>query len=199
MQLKDKAVSVIIPAAGFSARMGCDKALLPSLNGGSFAANLVRKYRESGVEKIVLVLGNQFDQSKLEKDRFEIVINDQPELGRSHSILLGMRKLQPGSNCFIHNIDNPFMEAGLFDALLGAGHDGSYTVPVCDGKGGHPVLIGSRIADYIRNCSEIPDFREILRLFGREEVSYPDKRILWNINTPRDYKKYLASAEPFPL
>jgi len=37
-----------------------------------------------------------------------------------------------------------------------------------------------------------PDFREILSQFPVTEVPYSDPGILWNINTPEEYAKYLA-------
>jgi len=92
--------NVILLAAGNSARMGMDKALLPAGNGLSFAGNLAGKYREAGAGKILLLVNHRLDQSKLLPGNIETVVNHQPELGRGWSVQLGLRNLPEGSCCF---------------------------------------------------------------------------------------------------
>ena len=117
-------------------------------------------------------------------------MNRNLENGRSWSIHLGLQQVLPGAACFIQNIDNPFLGKLLLEKLLSAVPADGYSVPVYKGRGGHPMLLGSGVADTLRRWSGLTDFREELRRFNRIEVPYPDERILWNINTPEDYKEF---------
>ncbi len=190
--LKIGDISVIIPAAGNSGRMGSDKALLPAGTGLNFAANLVDNYFEYGVQFIILVVNENLDQVQLTPGAYITVINSQLELGRSWSIQLGIQQLPEGSSCFIQNIDNQFIEHELLEILLAKLKPDCYVIPVFKGRGGHPILLGSKIVQHIRKSINVPDFRQLLNLFERIEVPYPDERILWNINTPEDYNKWFA-------
>jgi CTP:molybdopterin cytidylyltransferase MocA len=183
-------VSVIIPAAGNSGRMGFDKALLTFPAGLNFADHLGTVYHAFGAEPVVLVVNRTFDRSKVDPGLFVFVANEHVEKGRSYSIRLGIKKITAGSVCFIHNVDNPFADLLLFDLLLAAVSPDGYVVPVCDGRGGHPVLLGSNVVEYLRK-SEIPaDFRMALQQFRRMEIPFMDERILRNINTPADYEEF---------
>jgi molybdenum cofactor cytidylyltransferase len=186
--------SVIIPAAGQSIRMGIDKALLPFGNGTCFAENIMTCFSQSGCNKIVLVIKQAQDISVLKDLEFITVINDNIKLGRSYSIYLGLQSVPEGNSCFIHNIDNPFLELPLLDCLLEEVRNEGYAVPVWKGKSGHPVILGKGVADHIRRQPCTMDFREQLKGFSRIEVPYHDKRILWNINTPGDYLQFVKEA-----
>jgi len=183
-------VSVIIPAAGNSGRMGSDKALLTFPAGLNFADHLGTAYRTFGAESVVLVINGDLDRSRVDQGLFVCVINEHVEKGRSYSIRLGIEKISAGQACFIHNVDNPFADPFLFDVLLAALIPDGYVVPVCDGRGGHPVLLGGIMVEYLRK-SEVPaDFRMVLQKFRRKEIPFKDERILWNINTPADYELF---------
>lgn len=190
MTVKKPSVSVIIPAAGESFRMGSDKALLTYSPASNFADHLIHAYREFGADPVVLVVNRQFDASRLKAVPSVCMENEHVDRGRSWSIKLGIRKIPAGNACFIHNVDNPYAEMTLLETLLKAMSPDRYVVPVYDGKGGHPVLLGSRIVEHLRNTTIPEDFRKTLELFQRTEVPFPDERILLNINTPSDYKNF---------
>lgn len=180
-------VSVIIPAAGLSGRMGKDKALLPYGKGLCFAENLIKSFSLYGCKPVVFVVNEALDTAQLRNCDFIPVINRNLNLGRSYSIHRGLQLIPAGNSCFIHNIDNPFIEKKLLGNLLEAIDDVGYTVPIFEGKRGHPVLLGKSVTDHLRKQPFPMDFREELKKFPRIEVPYSDKRILWNINTPEDY------------
>jgi CTP:molybdopterin cytidylyltransferase MocA len=184
--------SAIIPAAGTSGRMGHDKALLPIGNGMTFSEHLVNCFLEYGCKPVVLVVNEQFDTTPFQEENQLIVVNRHLGKGRTWSVHLGLKQLPEGCSCFIQNVDNPFLEPGLLDKLLASvNHDG-YAVPVCQGHGGHPILLGHTMVDLLRRrLRDSGDFRQALQRFARVEVPYPDERILSNINTPVDYGEFL--------
>ena len=183
--------SAIIPAAGNSGRMGCNKAFLQTREGLTFARHLVNFFELYGCKPVILVVNDQFCLTGFHGENMSTVINHEPEKGRSRSIHLGIQRVPQGRACFIQNIDNPFVEPGLIDRLAVPLTPDGYSVPVYDGHGGHPVLLGSKVVDFLRHQTGSYDFREVLQLFNRVEIPFPDERILWNINTPDDYKEFI--------
>jgi CTP:molybdopterin cytidylyltransferase MocA len=184
-------LSALIPAAGNSGRMGRDKALLQAGNGLTFVKNLVTLFGQYGCDPVILVVNEQFDPSPFRAENIITVVNRNTEKGRSWSICLGLEQVPGGRACFIQNIDNPFAGPGLLDVLVKAMTPDGYMVPQCNGRGGHPILLGSEVADDLRQQKEFTDFRFELQRFNRVEVPYNDERILWNINTPDEYKEFL--------
>jgi CTP:molybdopterin cytidylyltransferase MocA len=140
----------------------------------------------------VLVVNEQFDFTPVREENMVTVVNRHTELGRSWSIYLALEKVPAGSACFLQNIDNPFIEPGLLDALLEAMTPGGYVIPLCNGRGGHPILLGNKVVDYLRQQRGLTDLRQALKQFNKVEVPYNDERILWNINTPDDYNEFLC-------
>lgn len=191
----DSPFSVVIPAAGLSGRMGRDKALLPYGDGLSFAEFIISCFVVYGCNPVVLVINKTFDPAQLKNCDFLPVINHKLNLGRSYSIHLGLQFIPKGTSCFIHNIDNPFLEKQLLDNLLEAADDNRFAVPVFEGKRGHPLLLGKRVTEYLRDQPYLMDFREELKGFSRVEVPYPDKKILLNINTPEDYAQFTEESQ----
>jgi molybdenum cofactor cytidylyltransferase len=183
-------LSALIPAAGLSGRMGKDKAMLPCGNGLCFAENLINCFSNYGCNPVVLVVNETFNSAQLRSCDFIPVINHNLDLGRSYSIHLGVQVIPKGTSCFIHNIDNPFLEKQLLESLMEAIEPDSYAVPVFKGRRGHPVLLGKSAAEHLRKQPFSMDFREELKKFPGIEVPWPDKRVLWNINTPEDYIRF---------
>jgi CTP:molybdopterin cytidylyltransferase MocA len=171
--------------------MGTDKALLTNANGMTFAGNLLNCFSLFGCNPVVLVVNEQFNSSLFNVENLKIIINHQLEKGRAWSIHLGFKQVPEGDACFIQNIDNPCIEPGLLDLLLDSVTPDSYVVPMYNRHGGHPILLGSKIVAFFRSQSDIPDFRQALQCYSRTEISYPDERILWNINTPAEYQRYI--------
>ena len=186
--------SVVIPAAGNSERMGRQKALLPYGNGFSFAEHLTVGFSNFGCNPVVIVVNQEFDSTTLHEENLIIVVNHHVEKGRSHSIHLGLQHIPEGVACFIHNIDNPFPLPRLLRKLLKAVPPEGYAMPVNQNIGGHPILLGRGVVDFLRNHTTPSDFRQILQRYTRVEVPCTDKKILWNINTPEEYQRFILST-----
>ena len=126
------------------------------------------------------------------------MVNRQVELGRSHSIHLGLQHVPEGVSCFIHNIDNPFPGLSLLALLCEAVKDHGYAVPVHLGRGGHPILLGKNVTEKLRSRHDPGDFRQALEAFERIAVPCSDARILMNINTTEEYQRFLSSTGDTP-
>ena len=183
--------SALILAAGASARMGADKALLPFDNVLTFSNYLVNSYIEALARPVILVVNESYINSDPLPGMAKVVINREVELGRSHSIRLGIINVPGGNACFIQNVDNPYIDQELLKLMLSRLQPDSFVVPVVTGRGGHPVLLGPQIVDYLKSFAEWCDFRSVLNDFVRIAVPWNNERILWNINTPEDYKGFI--------
>ena len=192
---KSPGVAAIITAAGNASRMGVPKAGLKHKSGHSFAKFLLTSYLEFGCGPVILIVNPAFNPTEFETGMQKVIVNEHPEQGRSHSIHLGISQVPAGFACFIHNVDNPYLEPGLFSGLMENLQPASYTVPVFNGRGGHPVLLGSLVVAALAKLGKIENFRLALKDFPRNEFLHHDERILLNINTPEDYQIYLKNHQ----
>jgi molybdenum cofactor cytidylyltransferase len=185
--------SALILAAGSSGRMGTDKAMLLYDRDVTFSNHLVDRYCEAKADQVLLVVNDKFIQNSEYPSNVRVIINKNVELGRSHSMSMGIEKVIPGNACFIQNIDNPYLDNVLLGKMLEMLQEESYVVPMCGERGGHPILLSPQISDYIRQINVWNDFREILNHFNRIQFSWEDDRILLNINTPEEYDLFVKS------
>lgn len=187
---------VIILAAGMSDRMGFPKPFLKWDKHTTFIEKIISEYSSFEAGQIIVILnkeGYRHIQTELPylAEYCEIVINNSTERGRFSSIKLGIEKLPGNVPCYIQNVDNPFVTAGLLDMMDDHAEPGSYVVPVFNGKGGHPVLIGQKVVDEIFALDyNDRDMKELLKKYKRIEVESSDVNILANINSVDEYNKY---------
>lgn len=156
-------------------------------------------YRECAVNNLVVVLNKKFsippwDQfTEPVKEHANIVLNEQVDFGRMHSILLGLERIKNADFIFIHNVDNPFIEPKQVISLMEHHSPTGYTKPTFKGKGGHPVLISNQIAQYILiEGAKFKTLKEVLIQFPARKVEFNNPNILMNINTDSDYKKAIS-------
>ncbi len=185
---------VLILAGGKSERMNYPKAFL-LVEGKTFLKKIVDEYYNAGVKNICVVLNSDFCNAEWEKYvepvklRATIIKNSESELGRFHSLKLGIKKMLNLDFCFIQNIDNPLVSKDVIKSLIGSSNSDGYSSPKFLKKNGHPVLISKKIIYYLDN---LPDgnfnLRTILSEFIKQEVEVKSNTILLNINTIDDYK-----------
>jgi len=185
-------ISAVIPAAGLSQRMGSAKTTLTTEKKLTFAGHLVDVFTAFGCNPVIMVVNEEFNPATCPTGDAIIVLNRRLDKGRSWSILLGLKRVPEYHACFIQNVDNPFLELSLLEVLAGAVTGNSHVMPIFQGHGGHPLLLGSEVVDHLRNMDELPDFRQELKSFAGYKIPYHDERILLNINTPADYRAYIG-------
>lgn len=195
-----KKIGAIILAGGNSQRMGFPKPFLLYLNRQTFVKKIIGAYQ--GVcDSIILVLNKQY--FFLIKNNFavlsptcKVMYNSRPSLGRIHSIKLGLNHLKNADFCFIQNCDAPFVNKRILMQLLRSKNKKAYTKPVCEGKGGHPILIPKKIIQELLrlNSCDIP-LKDILKKFPVVEVKTKSRKVLIDINTPEEYKQWFLRNE----
>ena len=197
-------VSVIILAAGHSERMKTPKPFLLFDEKRSFLDKITKTYISAGIQDIILVISpvieervRQVLKRNYPAKHIRIVVNPFQERGRFYSFQLGLDKAG-SSNCFLQNIDNPFVTGKLLIAMGKLIRQGYCVVPVFGDKKGHPVLVSAEVVNHCRKLEGYEyNIREQLAKFPEIKLEWRDENILANINSADQYKKYFTSCEVF--
>ncbi len=193
----------IILAAGESKRMGTPKQLLP-WGETTVLQRIIDAAAASRLERVILVLGAHIEAITdriTVPAKFLCVTNEAYREGMASSLKCGIRNAPAEANGFMLILgDQPLLEKTLIDRLIEAHHSaGGITIPVCDGRRGHPVIFGAR---YRAELLAIGDqgAREVVRRHHDEiaEVPVNSLHILTDMDTPEDYRKIRAQAAGHP-
>jgi molybdenum cofactor cytidylyltransferase len=188
-------IAALIPAAGFSTRMGSFKPLLP-LGHGTVIERVISLFRTQGVKDIVVVLGYEASRlaATVESLGVRWVMNEDYEKDMFSSVKIGVRHFHIGTRAFfLLPVDFPLVRpetlTTLANAFLTSGLD--VCRPVYQKKYGHPPLISTGLIDDLTHHQEPGGMRSFLsRYEGRTlAVECDDPGILINLNSWQDYEK----------
>jgi len=196
-----QSTGVIILAAGISERMGSDKLCLKLPSGETFLSYLLSAYQRFGCTPCIVVVNQKTQPHALQIIKSgsvpaTVVVNPNPEAGRFLSLQMGLQALKNPTGVFLQNIDNPFVNEELLQHLIANSNAGDFVVPVYGIKGGHPVLLNPKVVNSILlHPDPHTPLNGFLKNFQKAILSTSDRRILTNINTPDDYREYLAEQQ----
>jgi molybdenum cofactor cytidylyltransferase len=199
----------VILSAGFSTRMGRDKALLPwpPVAEGTPAANtflgatidLLQAY----ADLVIVVAGKNAPHITpvVYAHGGFLTVNRQPELGQFSSLQAGLQAVlnQGRDAAFVALIDRPpalpRTVKALREAFLYADPDVWAVVPEVMRGGqsvhGHPILIGREMITALLSAPVTSNARDVEHQY-QEHVHYvpvDDPRLGVNIDTPEDYAR----------
>jgi len=195
MTIKNKKYSAIILSAGKSTRMGLPKFSLKFNSTTTFLENIINAYKSFGCEEIVVVLNPEgatlLEQLNLNIPlEVKVVINQHPEWERFYSLKLGAKGLKNITPTFVSNIDNPFVDSDILQALALSIQKADYTYPSIKGKGGHPILLSEKIiGDLTTESKDEIHLKEYLGRYSKFAVEVDDEKIFLNINTDDEYRR----------
>lgn len=203
----------MVLAAGFSTRMGRDKALLPwpPVAEGTPVANTFLgaaiDLLQPFTDLVIVVAGKNattVGPVTYAHGAF-LVVNPAPELGQFSSLRLGLREvLNHGRDAaFLTLVDRPpalpVTIGKLRDAFLNAGPDVWAVAPQVQTGGdwihGHPILVGREMIEAFLRAPLDTNARDLMHLRQRhiEYVAVEDSRVVANIDTPEDYERLSQS------
>ena len=138
----------IILAAGESKRMGTPKQLLP-WGETTVLQRIIDAAAASRLERVILVLGANTEAIAdriTVPAKFLCVTNEVYREGMASSLKCGIRNAPAEANGFMLILgDQPLLEKTLIDRLIEVHYSvGGITIPVCDGRRGHPVIFSAR-------------------------------------------------------
>ncbi len=193
--------SAVVLAAGFSARMGSPKLALAYDAKRSFVEQCARVFSGFGCTEVAIVVNTsgvewiQGNRISLPPRSF-LAVNPQAHSGRFSSLQTGLSALKDTQRVFVHNVDNPFVKAGVLQVLAQKAGAADCINPVYLGRLGHPVLIGQHPAREILSCgSRDLHLREVLDNYSNLMVSVDDPGILANINSPADVLRWFGQGQ----
>lgn len=191
--------------------MGTLKALL-DWQGRSLIIHQIVALREAGADEVVVVLGHRADELQARiganRDVYELgkvrcVVNEDYALGKTTSIKTGLWALGPPgddeASIAMLNVDQP-RSASLIGRIFRAHHearDRLITIPTCEGKGGHPIVVSRRLyGELIAIDEQTQGMRAVTERHRdatqRVELGAPE--LLWDVNTPEQYQAALRAA-----
>lgn len=187
-------IGAVIVAAGMSSRMGDFK---PMLNIGSIsiAQRIVATFHQAGVERIVVVTGYNAQQLERHLANNGIVFLRNENYAATQmfdSARIGLSYLKDKCDRILFTpVDIPLFTAMTVATLLQS--KAELACPVCMGKTGHPLLIGSSLLDAILADAGEGGLQGAIRRCGAEMTKIPvdDAGILHDADTPEDYRALL--------
>jgi molybdenum cofactor cytidylyltransferase len=189
----------VILAAGGSSRMGRDKALLPWNGTTSLSAAIERLKPHTQLVIVIAGANAKVLAPEVYARGAFLVVNPEPERGQFSSLRVGLHEvLNRGRDAAVVTlVDRPPASAPTMDALMAAftkhfeGDDGTWAVvPQCEGKHGHPIVIGREMIEAFLRADAASTARDVEHANQAhiEYVAVQDANVIANINTPEDYQ-----------
>jgi molybdenum cofactor cytidylyltransferase len=139
------AVRAVILAAGTSSRIGEQKLLM------EFRGRTLIEYpiAASQAWKPIVVAGPEVARYLAGRTDVEVLLNDAPDRGMSHSLALANRAVPAGVALIVLLGDKPLIGKALIESICGAADDADVVFPVHEGAPGHPVRLSPRARRFI--------------------------------------------------
>ena len=197
-----KNIVALIPAAGYSSRMGLFKPLLP-VGSSLVIEKAVRTFQEAGIADIYVVVGYKADLliPVLKRLDVQIVMNPDFQRGMYTSVQAGVGSLGKQTDAFfLLPVDYAFVSPETIGKLLTAYHAGIYEVvyPVNQGKRGHPPLISADLRDEILMREPEGGLKTLLnkKMDKSCNVCVDDEGVLLDMDLEEDYQRSIKDILP---
>ncbi len=183
-----------ILAAGLSKRMGEPKLLL-QLEGEPLVRRAMAASRDF---PIIVVVSRALAGSVTPAEGVTIVLNDEPERGMTHSLMLADRAASDRTIPLAVLLgDTPLVDAALVRRVVDALGDADVAYPVRGDVPGHPVVFGPRPRAAIATLPEGDTLRTLRSdaRWRRVEVPIDDDRPFADVDTPEDLARLRSLME----
>ncbi len=191
-------ISCIIPAAGFSSRMGSWKLLLPWR--GTTVIEYVIRSLQPVTDSITVVTGfrgEELESRLAQYAELSCVRNDSYQLGMFSSIRMGALALPPVDTCIIMHGDLPLVTTNQISRLVGLFRqfpDGEILQPRVGTTPGHPVIVSPRVLATIAACTPTQSMRDVFRVHAVRYTDESDPAFITDIDTPEAYDALLSNS-----
>lgn len=196
-------IAGIILAAGESARMAHDKALLP-WGPTTFLEHLLQQVKDSRVGLVRVVLGANADavQKKIPFGTAEVVVNKNWQKGQLSSLIAALDSLPKGmvEAALACLVDHPCISSSLIRLLIDKFQQSGKLIvlPTYRGQRGHPVIFSARLFDELRKAPLDVGARTVVRRHADDVLEVPteEEGVVLNINDRAAYEKILQKPPP---
>jgi molybdenum cofactor cytidylyltransferase len=195
-------IPAIVPAAGRSERMGRPKLILP-IGGTTVIARLVRTLVEGGAEPVVVVTppldapGAAVLADEARSAGAIVVVAAERPADMRASFELGIVHLggaAPPAAVLLAPADSLGISAEVAAAVIACARANptAIVIPACQGQRGHPIALPWPLAAQTRALPLGAGINALVALHAAEVIELPvaDTRILDDLDTPDDYRRY---------
>jgi molybdenum cofactor cytidylyltransferase len=193
-------IPAVILAAGFSTRMGRDKALLDVPGDGCFLSRLTRTFLSAGCSRVIAVVGAGAVEriaAVVEREALPVtlVLNPDPSRGQLSSLREAITGLAPGTprGILVCPVDQPLVTEQTVALLLEAWSRTLAPVvrPSRAGRHGHPVVFDARMLPELMAADLNGGARSVVRAHAAEtlDVEVEDPGAFDDLDTPEDYRR----------
>jgi CTP:molybdopterin cytidylyltransferase MocA len=135
----------VVLAAGTSSRVGKQKLLL------QFHGKTLIEYPIAAAQawNPIVVAGPEVAAYLVGRSDVEVVRNDEPQLGMSHSLSLANKRAESDAALIVLLGDKPLVRRALIEAICSAAGNADVVYPVHEGVPGHPVWLSARARKFI--------------------------------------------------
>jgi molybdenum cofactor cytidylyltransferase len=185
----------IILAAGESARMGEPKQLM-DFGGKTMLAGVIEAFQTPKVGEIRVVLGYKAKEiaDSLKNYRVKFITNKDFKRGMFTSAQTGLSNLPKNCDIFMIALaDQPLLKRETVEKLLEEWRirRAKILVPMCEGRGGHPLLIAGNYAKEIVEMNPDLTLKHFLANHPDDVVRVPvaDRGVLTDIDDRESYEQ----------
>jgi len=188
-------ITGIILASGLSRRFGEEDKLLFNINKKTLIEQVCENAAKSNLGEIILVYSNYKIGKLIQNNRIIKVYNDNPQLGMSNSLSLGIKESSIKTKGYLFLLgDQPYIDEKIINEILMNFKDNSNSiiVPVFNGLNSNPVLFSNIFKNNLLNIKGDKGGRDLINKFNSSVVKINFKN---NKNKDIDYKKDLKKSK----
>ena len=192
-------IFAVVLSAGESSRMGRPKALLP-IDGQTFIERIVTALKQSGIERVIVVLGFNAEEMRREIEHLpvEILVNQDYQQGQLSSLQTALRRLNDEKDCdaiLVHLVDHPYLSAAVVNRMIDRyrGSKNSIVIPKFQGKRGHPVLFDRSLFAELLAAPLDQGAKAVVNAHRDQtlEIDTEDIGVTLDIDTPELYRQHV--------
>ena len=187
----------VLPAAGYSRRMGVPKLLLPWKK-GTVIEQVIATWQASSVHRIWVVLRQ--DQQQLiricRESGVDTLVLEQAPAEMKHSVQAALFRIQQLEQpeeqdvVLLAPADLPYLPTEVIDRLLAQydSQDPCILLPVFGGRRGHPVLIPWHLSGEVQTLGPGQGVNALLDRHPLRTLPVDDSGCLRDLDQPVDYR-----------
>jgi CTP:molybdopterin cytidylyltransferase MocA len=188
-------VAGLIVAAGLSSRMKDFKPMM-KIGNQTIIKRVILTLKEAGANPIVVITGFKADELEESLKDIDVIClrNDKYATTQMFdSVKIGLEYLKDRCDTVLFTPgDIPLFSLESVRQLLKSGE--KLAKPVCNGRGGHPLLIDSSFIDSILACNKDGGLKAALQELDLcvKKIEVRDKGVLLDADTKQDFENLVS-------